>query len=46
MINGHTTPIFVENSIHICFLSIDHILGFIEDTIFGQKSVGVSLQYY
>jgi hypothetical protein len=53
MINGHTTPIFVENSHerpfsiilprgsytspHICFLSIDHILGFLVVTISWSK---------
>jgi hypothetical protein len=31
-------------SLHICFLAVDHILGFMVETIFGQKSVGVSLQ--
>ena len=31
---------------HICFLAIDHILGFLVETIFGQKSVGVSIWYY
>jgi hypothetical protein len=31
---------------HICFLAIDHILGFLVETIFGQKSVGVCLRYY
>jgi hypothetical protein len=29
---------------HIRFLAIDHILGFMVETIFGQKSVSVSLQ--
>jgi hypothetical protein len=27
----------------ICFLAIDHILGFLVETIYGQKSVGVRL---
>jgi hypothetical protein len=31
---------------HICFLSIDHILVFLEETISWSKSVGVSLRYY
>jgi hypothetical protein len=31
---------------HICFLVIGHILEFLVETIFGQKFVGVSLQYY
>jgi hypothetical protein len=30
----------------ICFLAIGHILGFLVETIFDQKSVGVSLRYY
>jgi hypothetical protein len=31
---------------HICFLTKDHILGFLVVTIFGQKSICVSLRYY
>jgi hypothetical protein len=31
---------------HICFLTIGNILEFLVETIFGQKSVGVSLRYY
>jgi hypothetical protein len=31
---------------HICFLAIHHILGFLVETIFCQKSVGVRLRYY
>jgi hypothetical protein len=31
---------------HICLLAIDHILGFLVETIFGKKSVGVSLRFY
>jgi hypothetical protein len=30
---------------HICFLAIDHILGFLVETILGKKSVGFSLRY-
>jgi hypothetical protein len=35
----HTKP-------HKCFLAIDHILGFLVETISWSKSVGVSLRYY
>jgi hypothetical protein len=31
---------------HICFLAIDHILGFLVEAILGRKFVGVSLRYY
>jgi hypothetical protein len=34
------------NSPHICFLAIDHILGFLVETISWSKFVRVSLQYY
>jgi hypothetical protein len=30
---------------HICFLAVDHILGFLVET-FLVKILGVSLQYY
>jgi hypothetical protein len=31
---------------HLCFLAIGHILGFLWRSFLGQKSEGVSLQYY
>jgi hypothetical protein len=31
---------------HICFLAIDHILGFWWRAFLGQKSIGVSFWYY
>src|SRR5688572_8156048 len=31
---------------HICFLAIDHILGFLVETISWSKSLGVRLRYY
>jgi hypothetical protein len=31
---------------HICFLAIDHNLGFLVETISWSNSIGVSLRYY
>jgi hypothetical protein len=31
---------------HICFLAVDHILGFLVEPFLGQKSECVSLRYY
>jgi hypothetical protein len=31
---------------HICFLGIDHILGFLVELFLGKIYVGVSLRYF
>jgi hypothetical protein len=36
----------LEHLTHICFLAIDHILGFLMKTISWSKTLGVSLWYY
>jgi hypothetical protein len=48
--NGGCMDIYIDQRlVHLTpymFLAIDHILGFLVETIFGQKFVRVSLQYY
>jgi hypothetical protein len=36
----------VHTSPYICFLAIDHIVGYWWGPFLGQNSVGVSLRYY
>jgi hypothetical protein len=47
---GIVRPLIIDQRLvhltHICFLTIDKILGFFVDTISWSKSVGISLQYY
>jgi hypothetical protein len=48
---GFVWPLIIDQRVehltpHICFLALDHILGFLVETISWSKFVGVSLQYY